>query len=195
METLSRENLFEILLHLSGANLLNLCVINKQLTSFCDESNTYFWQLKVLQDYSNIPPKPKFVSWKRFYIELGTTSNYIKPIKITYVGRAKRTLTIGILWINNQDDKNQLLEKANRMFKTQFPKDHPDGVYALGSMESRTINDNEYPTYKELIYWRNPLDSPVLMKYTLDFYSTIYELNYYTTAFPEIDSEDMIPVE
>ncbi len=44
METLPRDLLFNILLHLKNSDLLNLCNINKRLYNFRDGTNEYFWQ-------------------------------------------------------------------------------------------------------------------------------------------------------
>ncbi len=205
METLSKENLSEILSHLSGADLLNLCAINKQLSTFCDESNTYFWQKKVLRDYNNIPPKSTNISWKRFYIELGTSHNYIKPVPIKYIGKEKRVIDLGRIWINNTDNSNKLLENANKLFKSRFPHDNPnglravahidlpipEGIYVMGARNTFR-GGGDYRISKTIIHWHNPLQSTV--QHDKNFYAAITELNYYTTVSPDI-SENMIPVE
>lgn len=122
METLPRDILFNILLHLKNSNLLNLCNTNSRLYNFCSESNEYFWQRKVLVDYQNrkILPKPANLSWKQYYIELGTTNNFIKQIPVYFEQNR-----IGYIWISVNDTEADILKNSNKLFLLKYPHDNP----------------------------------------------------------------------
>ncbi len=167
--------------------------VMSQITIFVLKHLLRHGRQKVSLDYQNVPSKPKYISWKKFYIKLGTTYKYIKPIKVTYVGRAEDSLNLGSIWINNNDNVNKILDRANTLFKSQYPHDTPDGVHAYGP-DIMMIEDQIYDINKDLIYWRTPLRSPVLVSITPLFYSQITELQYYTTYYPHINKV-MLPVE
>ena len=140
METLSRDLLFDLLLHLQGANLLNLCNSNKQLFNFCNDTNDYFWQNKILLDYSDIPTKPANISWKRYYIQLGT--NHLKQIPLYYDEEL-----LGYIWINRDDTPNKIRQTSNQIFKLRYPNDYPISLR----------NDAEFDSAAS-IYWKHPLN-------------------------------------
>ena len=164
METLPRDLLFDLLLYLKNADLLNLCNSNKQLYNFCDESNERFWQQKVLFDYQNqpLPPKPANTSWKRFYIQLG--KNLFKQIPVYYESEL-----IGQIWISTEDKTQDLLHKSNNLFRTFYPDEDPDYL-------SNGTN---------ALYWQQPLyedqhDNRVLPK---DIYDNTNRLIYFSKSY------------
>lgn len=159
METLSHDTVFQLLTHLSKADLLNICTLNTTFASFCDAQNEYFWQTKVLQDYSNVPPKPDNISWKRFYILLGTTRQFIKQIPIVYDDSH-----IDHIWINNTDTLDQIRSNANQIFLKQYPNDDPDELRMSGG--------------DLFIYWRKPISAPQLFGSNPNYYNLIQQLSY-----------------
>ena len=141
METLPSDLLFDLLLYLKNSHLLNLCNVNKQFYTFCDESNEQFWRQKVLIDYQerNIPDKPNNISWKEYYIRLGT--NYFKEVPIFYGNDL-----IGHIWISRDDTTNNILYNSNRLFKSVYPNENPLEL------------TNELMNSDEDLYWKNPLN-------------------------------------
>ncbi len=99
---------------------------------------------KVLMDYKdrNVPPKPTNLNWKQYYIELGTSFNYIKKISI-YFDRD----FIGYLWISSTDMTTNILNNSNKLYLSFDPNNehHPD------SLSNGTRN----------LYWSHPLDEDV----------------------------------
>lgn len=165
METLSRDTVFQLLLNLSGANLLNFCATNTTISSICDERNDYFWRTKVFNDYSNVPNKPDNLSWKRFYILLGTTRQFIKQVPITYKDRQlNEWITLGQIWINNTDTPDQILLRANQIFLKRYPNDDPDQL---------TIVNNKF-----YIFWSKPISAPQLFNFNPTYYNMIQQLRY-----------------
>lgn len=122
LETLPRDILFQILLNLKGAALLNLCNTNRSLFNFCQESNDYFWQQKVLLDYQDKKglPKPNHLGWKQYYIELGTTQNFIKQIPVSVDEKE-----IGYIWISVNNTEREILDSSNKLFLRYYPKGDP----------------------------------------------------------------------
>lgn len=139
METLSRDTLFQLLLNLSGSDLLNICAINRTLSLFCDESNDFLWKTKALQDYQNIPNKPDNISWKRYYILLGTTNRFIKEVLVTY--RTETQETIGTIWINNTDTPSNIINSANKLFISKYPNDDPIYLFFIGKEFNIDVTD------------------------------------------------------
>ena len=164
METLPRDLLFDLLLYLKNSHLLNLCNSNKQLYNFCDESNERFWQQKVYFDYQNqpIPPKPNNLSWKRFYIQLGT--NHFKQIPIYYDEEL-----IGHIWISRDDTTQKILDNSNNLFRLIYPDDYPADLRNKAALDS-----------PNRLYWYKPLHQYIHKDKPLsrDMYNTINELIY-----------------
>ena len=150
METLPRDLLFDLLLHLKNTNLLNLCNTNKRLAQFCDESNDYFWQQKVLLDYSDIPPKPNNISWKRYYVQLGT--NHLKRIPLYY-----NEELLGHIWISRDDTTKKILQISNQIFKLRYPNDYP-----VNLTNGAHFTSPEYLSWKLPLYELVHLDQPLL---------------------------------
>lgn len=173
METIPHNIFFEILLKLSGADLLNFCSTNVTISSICDESNDYFWNKKVLNDYidQNIPNKPGNISWKRFYILLGTSRRYIKKVPVTYQ-IADNIEQLGHIWINYTDTPNKILRLTNNLFINKYPNDHPDSLVLI-------MNNLEMD-----MFWINPISNPdQVTNFDEDYYNLVTELRYYTSSF------------
>ena len=119
MQNLSSDTLLQILYSLTGVDLFNTCKTNRKIYSCCKENNDFFWKSKVLSDYDgkNIPDKPTDISWKRFYIDLGTTNTYIKQVKIYY-----RIFYVGSIWINYTNKIHEIISRANTVFYRKFCK-------------------------------------------------------------------------
>lgn len=173
METLAQDTVFEILLHLSGADLLTFCATNRAIASFCDEQNEYFWQLKVLNDYGdrNISNKPNNLSWKRFYLLIGT--NFMKQIPLTYLISTSSVINpttppqlvpLGSIWINRDDIPEQILQRANKLFTAQYPNDNPRELILRGN----NID----------MFWLNPLSNSQLFNVRPNFYDLANQLIY-----------------
>ena len=165
METLSRDTISELLSYLSRADLLNFCAINKTISSLCDENNKNFWRTKVLNDYKNVPNKPDNLSWKRFYILLGTTRQFIKRIPIIYDNHNVKTV-LDKIWINNTDKPGKIFLLANQIFNSKYPNDCP--------IEFRMKDNNN----RVCIGWANPRSFPQMFCSTFDFYNLIEQLEY-----------------
>ena len=169
MEPLSPDTLFEILLHLSGADLLTLCLTNKSLSSFCDENNDYFWQRKAEKDCPSALNKPSNLSWKRFYV-----TNSMKQIPLMYGipdGRRitargiPQSVSLGSIWINKTDTPEQILQRANKIFLAHYPDDAPSQLIMVGMDLMMT--------------WNDPITNAYLVNFTLNFYDSVYYLVYY----------------
>lgn len=159
METLPRDLLFNLLLHLKTPALLKLCNSDKRLYHFCDESNEYFWQQKVLQDYQTAPAKPNNISWKRYYIQLGWKH---VPVYFEFD-------LIGEIWITEEDTANDILRKSNRLFRSFDPDTQPEYL-SIGS---------------KLLYWEQPLQSEQQKDQTVtkDVYDNISKLIYFSQSY------------
>ena len=139
METLPHDLLFDLLLHLKDVDLLNLCFSNKRLAQICDENNDYFWQQKTLLDYFDIPPKSNNISWKRYYVQLGT--NHLKRIPIYYEDEL-----LGYIWISRDDTPQKILQTSNELFKSLYPNERP-----------MSLRNQAEPGSPEELYWNVPL--------------------------------------
>lgn len=156
METLYSDTLFSLLLRLKGADLFNLCAVNRQLAHFCD--NDRFWETKVARDYQNVPRKPPQLTWKQFYQQLGTTQNYIKPITVNY-----NEQKIGVIWINYTDIPDKILSASNKLFSSLYPDDSPNKLYSNANM----------------LEWLNPISGPTLVETPgQDYYKYLSSLTY-----------------
>ena len=173
MQSLSADTLFELLLNLSGADLLTLCATNKSLLSLCEENNDYFWQLKVEKDYPSASNKPGNLSWKRFYV-----INFTKRIPLTYVMNNSSIIppttpppevsSLGLMWINRTDTPEQILQRANKIFLAQYPDDKPQDLTLQG------------PNLD--MFWYHPITNAKLITFDPDHYDLANELIYSLTA-------------
>ena len=175
METLPRNTLFEILLYLSGADLLNFCSTYTIISSVCDENNDDFWKMKVVNDYpnQNIPNKPNNISWKRFYILLGTSRRYIKQIPVTFDNPLNDNIEqIGQIWINYTDPPGKILGLANNLFINKYPNYDP--------LQLTIINNN----FEINMRWIYPISHrSLIVNYNENYYNLINELRFRYIAF------------
>ena len=169
MENIPSNALFELLQHLSGPDLLNMCSTNRVIASFCDESNDYFWKLKVLKDYPQALNKPANISWKRFYVLIGT--NFMKQIPLKYFHSAflpTNEVSLGSIWISRTDTPDQILHRANEIFLAEYPNDKPEQLNLKG-------------LYFDL-FWENPISNAKLVNLLSNYYNRGEELIYWSTV-------------
>ena len=110
----------EIITKLSHANLLNFCNVNKIMSTLFSESNEEFWHIKTINDYKKMPRKPENMSWKRFYVELGTTNNFIKSVSMEYISRIDFDGDDLYVSISKPDSAEDLLRQIVDIFAIEY---------------------------------------------------------------------------
>ena len=77
----------------------------------------------------------------------------MKRIPITYNKSYFSRVLLGLMWINRSDTPEQILERANRIFLSQYPDDKPRKLLSIrpGSCMAS-------------MYWTNPIENAQLFQ-------------------------------
>lgn len=140
MESLNADTFYEIAKELPIDIILNLCQINKQFATLCNDEA--FWKERLYHDYPKY--KEKIVNYKNTYLDLA--KKYIKMVRVYLFLIQNGIVTlrpIGSVWLHKGISKKETMNVVKQLYEHIIPKEEQYTNWYLSS-NFIEINDNTF---------------------------------------------------